>query len=588
MLLWFGASPKWFGVRFADGSPCPTFDVPMLVVMFDKPTRSVLRAEGLVLSFPERGARVAVMPLMGIARPEPGLTTHWKEEADAVHVLAARCRFWASALRAMPIDVSEERRINVARDEVEVRLTYRYLRSPSSWVEKERFVAPVPPLLSLARRAGLKVVYSKDPLSTGCLTSVGPHYVVPDIESFSYTVYGLLRCVNRAVADLPAGDAPPFALTADGSGVAAGCGRVAFWSKRGGEAGRAFAGGFVRRALRPGNAHYVRSPAGGLTALDGRAWQTEGEVEARVGAADQLRAAWYGGHWGGAWEPVLARPRHLASLAAALAADAEWATLGLGSAAVPLDVRLNAALFHARLAARRGDAESYALACGRFAKLLAAGWALVGDAPAYVENLQPWFSLLGQPKDVVLGRCLPGSVGFAPGPAPFVSRPSDGGYAFAGEHLRDYLRDRFSRGPEGFYGRDLPAWAERTLAELEAPDLRRGFYPVRDQGGEFGTNYLWSMVTGEDGWPRIVWRSHRSPGGGPLVLCGIGTGLRDKGRLRESRTVGPHFRMWAFEAIEVPPPAKEAEAPTPPEPEAPPAPPGDDTPPPDPPRSTPD
>jgi hypothetical protein len=541
-----------------------------------------------VLSFPERGARVAVMPLMGVARPAPGMTTHWKEEADAVHVLAARCRFWASALRAMPIDVREERRINVARDEVEVRLTYRYLRSASSWVETERLVAPVPPLLSLARRAGLKVVYSKDPLSTGCLTSVGPHYIVPDTKSFSYTMYGLLRCVNRAVADLPAGDAPPFALTTLGSGVATGAEKVAFWAKRGGEAGRAFAEGFVRRALWPDNAHYVRSPAGGMVALDGLAWKTDGAAAGRIAAEARLRAAWYGGHWGGVWEPVSERPRHVRSLGAALAADGAWATLGLGSEDVPLDARLNAALFHARLAARLGDAERYALACGRCAKLLAAGWALAGNAPSYVENLKPWFSLLGEPKDVVLSRCRPGSVGLAPGPAPFVSSPSDGGYAFAGDYLREYLRDRFSRGPEGFYGRDLPAWAERAFVELDAPDLRRGFYPVRDDGGEFGTNYLWSTVTGEDGWPRIVWRSHRSPAGGPLALCGIGTGLYDKGKLRESSSVGPHFRMWAFEAIEAPPPAKETEDPTPPEPESPPAAPGGDTPPPGPPRSTPD
>ena len=48
--------------------------------------------------------------------------------------------FWASALRALPIDVEEERRINVARDEVEVRLRYRYLRTRSSWIEEERQV----------------------------------------------------------------------------------------------------------------------------------------------------------------------------------------------------------------------------------------------------------------------------------------------------------------------------------------------------------------------------------------------------------------------------------------------------------------
>ncbi|NQT86292.1 hypothetical protein HQ560_05970, partial [bacterium] len=521
MLLWFGASPKWFDVRFADGSPCPTFDAPVLIVLFERPVTAVLQGDGLEMTFASRGARVALMPFLGIARPAPGKTTRWKEKADVVHALAARCRFWASALRALPIDVEEERRINLARDEVEVRLRYRYLRTKSSWVEEERKVAPVPPLLSLARRAGMKVVYSKDPRSTGCQTSVGPYYIVPDTDTFSYTIYGLLRYVNRAVSDLPGEGDAPFVLSPGGRSAAAGNGRIPRWAQQG-EPGRAFAEGMARYVLWQGNAHYAQSPSQGPVAMDGLSWQTQGETEARAAAAEQLRTAWYASRWADVREPLAARARHLAALAEAVRPEGDWATLGVGTTYLPFDARLNGALFHARVAARLGDGASYGAACGRFVKLLAAGWALVGNAPAYAEQHGPWFGLVGQGKDVVFGRCLPGSVGLASGAPPFVSSPSDAGYAFAGEHVRDYLRERFSRGQDGFYGRDLPAWAERTFVELDAPAVDRDFHPVAPLVGDFASNYVATVETGEDGWPRIAWHSHRSPKGGPLVLCGMG------------------------------------------------------------------
>lgn len=587
VLLWFGASPRWAQVTFADGSPCPTFDVPFVLVFQRRPAKMRLGEEGLRLEFAQPGARVAMMPLFGVLRPEPSRTSRWKESVGLVSALAERCRFWAAALRALPIAVEEERRVDLRRDEVAVRLRFRYLESPSDWGPEPLRVAPVPPLLALARRGGLAVRIRPEPKATGCHTSLGPYHVVPEAEGYTYTIPGVLRHVNEALADLPPQPREArLSLARTYWALGADAPKIPFWARQ--EGGRAVAEALLRYVLWRGNARYRFDAANGrMLALDGLVWQRQGEAEAAAAVAEHLRACWLAGWHAGLWDLSHRRWHHIRSLDAALSGEA-WASLGVGSSGMPFDARLNGQLFFARLAARLGHERDYAQACGRVAKLLAAGHALVRGGPDFLARLEPWPTLVGQGEDAVLGRCLPGSRGLAPGPPPFLTQPSDGGYSFARAELSEYFGQRFRGGPLGFYGPDPQAWAGRRFVPLALPEVPSDFRPVPTESGPYATNHVFEVEEGEDGWPRLVWRSHRAPDGGPLHFGGIGTQLSHRGKLRRAVTAGRGLRMVAYRAIPAPPPPKETEDQEPPPPKAPPSPPDDDTRAGTPPRNTPD
>jgi len=593
IVVWFGAAPEWSRVTFADGSPCPTFDVPLLVVTESAPESWKLE-DGLELTFPRRGARVVVMPLHGIRGVDPSLTTPW-DKPERVAQLKGICRFWARVLRAMPIDVEEEWRIDRERDEVEVRARFRYLELRGPWREAPRRVAPVPPLLMLARQAGLAIRFSREPIATGCFTSVGPYCVVPDVEEYTYTVSGLLRFLYSAVADVPPGvPGSQVTLARDCRSLSDAAAKIPFWTTYAGKAGRLGSDALLRFMLSRANARYAYDAEGGrVLAWDGLAGSghvaasgplaasaTSGPLVATA-AGEWLRGCWHAGLYAGLWEPMAQRWRHITAFREAVA-DGDWATLGLGARACPVDARVNAELFFARLAARLGGPDAHAEGCVQAVKLLAAAYALAAAAPAYREAISdfrfggpvgqrmpfsgsaprnPQSAISNLQSPVVFGGCRPGSVGFVPGPAPFVTAPSDAGYGFAGEFLGEYFRERFRSGPLDFYGRNPAEWSARLFVRLGAPEVGKRFRPAPRLSGPYATNYVFTVEPGPDGWPALAWHSHRSPAGGPLLFGSMGTERDTKGKLERTVTVTPWLRLSAYSAIEAPPPPKEPESP---------------------------
>jgi len=581
MLLWFGSSPKWYRVTFADGSQCPTFDVPFLVVFERQPEEAGLDESGLQVKFAREAGRVAVMPLYGIRRLSPSRTTRWKEDLETLGRIAQGCRSWVGALRALPIGVEEAWRVDATRDKVEVRSRFSYLETRSAWGAAPRRVAPAPPLLMLAREAGLPVSISPEPAPTGCQTSVGPYLVVPDADEHSYTISGLLRHVKWAVSDVPrAGPGTEVSLARNYWALSSDAGKIPFWVRHAGERGRGAAESLVRFMLWRENARYAYDAASGqMRAWDGLLWQEQGENEAALAAAEHLRGCWYAGFHGGLWDLLTRRWRHIASLRATVASEGDWATLGLRPGRGTPDAQLNAEVFFARLAARFGRAGGYGQACYRAAKLLVAAGALAAGAPGYTARHGPWLGLGERGGDAaVVGQCRRGSIGFAPGPAPLVTNPSDAGCAFASRHLADYFRRRFRGGPLNFYGREPAEWKLRKFVELQAPQLGGGFRRAPPPAGAYSTNYVFTVEPGPDGWPALVWASHRAPAGGPLIFGSVGTEPHTRGELRRTLTVSPWLRVSAYAAIKVPPPPKKEEAPKPPAPETPPSPPADDKP----------
>lgn len=589
ILLWFGESPAWYHVKLADGTPCPTFDVPFLVVLQNRPRDVWLDEDGLHLDFPRRAGRVVLMPLFGVARPQPSKTSRWKEDSTLLPPIVKWCRTWARTALAYPVAAHEEWRALPADDAVQVRVRFDYIETESEWGDPPLRVAPVPPLLMLASQAGLPVRFSRKPLPTGCDTAIGPWYVVPDADGYTYTIGGLSRCITEALADVPrASVALQGGVLAAGQRPADAIGRLPFWQAHGGAAGHRACEGLVRSLLWPARFRY--EPDEGrrvLRALNAAAWHAGGDTAARAAGADYLRACWYVGHHAELWPLLRARWPLIRGLQAALASPGDWGTLGLGSDGVHIDAHLAAAVHFARLAARLGTADEYAAAHLRAAKLLVAAYAMTAGAPIYAARLSPWPTLapLGG-KRTALTRCRPGSLGLAPGPPALVTSPTDAGYVLAQRFLPEYLREKFSGGPFGLFGRNPTEWEQRALVTIAAPDIGAAFRPTSQWAGPYAGNHVYAVERGRDGWPCLVWASHRSPAGGPLSFGTLGTTARTRGTLHRSATPSPGLRLSAFRATPAPP--TESTTPAPPAPASPSAAPAGDTPAPSPPRNTPD
>jgi len=584
VLAWFGTRSEWAGVRLANGSPSESFDVPFLLILPEEP-REATFDQGIRLVFHRRGQRVAIMPLCGVWRLSPNDTARWRDAPETLARLAIACRRWARALKAFPIGVEERWRLDPRADLMEVEVRFRYLPWGGLWGGEPQRVAPLPPLLILARQAGLPIELSAEPAPTDAFTSVGPYWVIPDSDRYTYRLRGVLRYIHQVVADVPPGGleteitlARRYATLADPMG------RLPWWVSEGGERGRRAAEALLRYVLAPANAHYQVGRDGRLRAWDGLAWQS-GRDTADAATAEIIRGCWLAGVHGGLWRDIRSRWHHIRALHDALDRGEDWATLGLGES-MP-DPRLNAEIYYARMAARLGLDREYAIACGRAAKLLVAAFALAARGAEFANRLRMPPFAPGEPR--VAGRCLPGSLGFAPASPPFVTSPSDAAYGFAARWLGDYLPERYSGGPHRFFGRGLGEWERRLFVFLAPPDRALGRWQTNPVGPTpFRSNYVFSVEPGPDGWPAIAWRSHRSPRGGPLIFGTIGTRAKTRGTLLRRHDASPFLRLSAYAASEAQPPAKEPGTPRQPPTARRPKAQADHTPGPDRPRNTPD
>jgi len=569
MVFWFGAAPEFKQVTLADGAPCPSFDVPILLVL-DRPPASWKLDDCLELEFRRPGFRAALMPLLGIRRADPSLTSTWNSSAESMARVADACRSWVPLLRALPIAVSEEYRVDSERDLIEVRVRFDYLSLGGPWGSAKRRVAPVPPLLMLAKRAGLSVRFSTDPVPTGCQTSLGPYYVVPDAEGYTYSISGLLRFILTAVADVPRGvPGAQIALGRNYRALSDDVPKIPFWVAHGGEAGRWASNALSRLMLSPANASYTCDTDGSrLRAADGLLAQTRGLEQAEAAAAECLRGCWYAGLHAGLWEELRPRWRQILAFREGVAEHDDWATLGLGSRPWPADLRLNSELYFARLASRLAGPDDYTRGCAQAVKLLVAAYALVAGAPRYSEEIGSWPDL-ATGRNRVFSACRSGSLGLTQGPPPLVTHPTDAGYAFAAEFLGEYYRERFRSGPLDYFGQSPAEWSQRLFVTMGGPEVGQRFRRSEPPGRCFATNYVSSVEDGPDGWPAIVWRSHRAPAGGPLTLGGIGASPASRGRLVRRQTVNSNLRLSAYEATEAPPPPTGSASQSPPEPAGP-------------------
>lgn len=189
-------------------------DCPFLFVFRHAPQEGRLEGRGgLWFSFGETPAEesvaIAVVPLFGEKWLPAEETQGWVDNGLPDEVLA-RCRQWAEILSHYPLSVCESYSYDAASDTITVgeEFTFAPLRAGGK-PQGGRPHAPVPPMLSVAVRAGFPVEFSRPPVDAGYCTAFGPYQVVAGVKKYSWKVKGLGEYLQPPRAEQQGSAAPP-------------------------------------------------------------------------------------------------------------------------------------------------------------------------------------------------------------------------------------------------------------------------------------------------------------------------------------------------------------------------------------------
>ena len=201
MLLWFGHD-TWFysGNTMMEPTNVVPGDAPMLFVFSQPPTVKLTGDEGqsadgsVVLSFPQPGARFALLPLYGYRFPAAGETQLWgKELPDAIR---KRCDEWAARLAELPAGLHESVSTDAGADTATMKWSFAFTRIRPGGTR----CAPIPPLLEVARAEGFPITLSGTPSDTGLLTYCGPYLVMEGAEAASAAITGTAKYALEALS----------------------------------------------------------------------------------------------------------------------------------------------------------------------------------------------------------------------------------------------------------------------------------------------------------------------------------------------------------------------------------------------------
>jgi len=209
MLFWYGRDAKFFRSqvpniihgRLSERMQKDYFmpaDMPVLVVFQKRPRQLSPRDDALRVTFGNDGAgAVAVLPAMGFHHPLVTVTSKWKDGLPAD--IVERCRAWSRRMKHFPLTCEES--YAVASDAaVTVRLKYTHLSLPDDWETKGEKLAPVPPVIALCGQYSFKLLKGLPPDPHAISTHSGPYTGKADADTVEYTVTGLDRYIEQAVA----------------------------------------------------------------------------------------------------------------------------------------------------------------------------------------------------------------------------------------------------------------------------------------------------------------------------------------------------------------------------------------------------
>ncbi len=196
----------WLLFYFSAGNM--PFDYPMLFVFDRRPEKvEVWSHEYVKVRFKSRNAAVVQVHPFGAERLDKKKTAEWSKGLP--EDVAEKCDFWAAAALAYPSGCREMFRVNEARGTVTIRDEFCYEESKSEWGVKPVHLAPLPPVLALAREAGYPVRVKGKLIEKLCPTYFGWYeavrgkaleYEIP-LSRFRDHALAPVRITNSPAAD---------------------------------------------------------------------------------------------------------------------------------------------------------------------------------------------------------------------------------------------------------------------------------------------------------------------------------------------------------------------------------------------------
>ena len=202
LLVWFTGGSGWDKIKHSAYAQNNVKDdktyglnVPMLVSLQHKPAAIELGPAGLKLTFAQEAGLVAVMPLMGVNRPQLSVTAGWAQGLPAD--VLKQARDWNARLKNIPVQVRESYSIDDAKGVVSLIHDFDFVAVKDDWNTAGATDAPVAPAIALAAKYGFPVTFSAATVDTGCPTYFGPLWVVPNAKSIRIEVPGVLDLITK-------------------------------------------------------------------------------------------------------------------------------------------------------------------------------------------------------------------------------------------------------------------------------------------------------------------------------------------------------------------------------------------------------
>lgn len=232
LLLWHGAD-AWFcsGKSTLEYEVKPGYgrvklfpgDAPVLMVFSQPPFVSLTGLPdspdgapggggpdgGITCDFHEPGARIALMPLYGYLMPDAAETAAWAETGELPADVKERCDWWAERLAEVPVDIEESWTYDAASGTATAEWEYVYERVRPGGTR----IAPLPPMLELARREGFPITLSGEPVDSGMALYCGPYAALDNAGACAARIGGLGKYALEMPRIVPPG--------ADNEGAAA-------------------------------------------------------------------------------------------------------------------------------------------------------------------------------------------------------------------------------------------------------------------------------------------------------------------------------------------------------------------------------
>lgn len=211
MLLWFGAGAglqstrhPWtrredFGGQHLINS---IVDCPMLL-LFANPPETMTARDGVTFATNDQRAlgKVVLLPLYGDVYPLASETAAWSNTPDGKagatmlpDAVMRACQWWADHLAEVPVTAREQYLYDQRHDTVTIDSAISYVKVRPGGIR----LAPLPPLLSIAREQGFPLKLSGAPVRSSVITALGPYAGIEGVDHYQCRVSGLGKYVQQS------------------------------------------------------------------------------------------------------------------------------------------------------------------------------------------------------------------------------------------------------------------------------------------------------------------------------------------------------------------------------------------------------